>query len=321
MDNAIDTDRLKLNPKQVDGVLRRLEMAIEAEIKIDEGRPLLTIQDLEKLFRLYALDRKKLDVNFSKWLPAMEKIHLGFAPGETIVIMAETGIGKSALLQNVLWKQNLPTMFFSTEMAEVMTFMRQLQCANGKTEAELFADYEDGAEEPYLKKVFEGMSQCRFLHGSIDIDEIIPYVQKCELETNKKIRIIAVDHLDFVRGHGKNLYEQKSHAMRELHNIAVRTQSVVIIISQVSRPQNFIHGSPYRPNLHSGKGTGDIEQAADNVFSLWDPGKEVWEYDHPLTNLKMDILKLRRGKAGATIGLHYDGETMRIEQSEQWIKT
>lgn len=164
------------------------------------------------------------------------------------------------------------------------------------------------------------MAKCRFLHGSIDIDDIIPYIQKCELEMNDKIRIVAVDHLDFVRGHGKNLYEQKSHAMRELHNIAVRTQSVVIIISQVARPQNLLTGKTYRPNLHSGKGTGDIEQAADNVFSLWEPG-ELLENDHPLTNLKMDILKLRRGKAGQTIGLHYEGETMRIEQSEKWIES
>ncbi len=310
-----------IDNKILEKKMKEIEQIVQREDRKFEERPLLKIEDLEKLFRLYILDRKKLDVNFSKWLPAMDKIHLGFAPGETIVIMAETGIGKSALLQNILWKQNLPTMFFSTEMGEVITFLRQLQCANEKTEREIIADYEDGAEEPYLKKVFEGMAKCRFLHGSIDIDDIIPYVQKCELETNEKVRIVAVDHLDFVRGHGRNLYEQKSDVMRELHNIAIRTQSVVIIISQVSRPpmQAFANDKPYRPNLHSGKGTGDIEQAADNVFSLWDPKKEIWANDHPLTNLKMDILKLRRGRAGVTIGLHYDAETMRIEQSEQWM--
>lgn len=310
-----------MNDKILEKKMREIEAVVNREDKKYEDRPLLTIQDLERLFRLYATDRKKLDVNFSKWLPAMDKIHLGFAPGETVVIMAETGIGKSALLQNILWKQGLPTMFFSTEMAEVLTFLRQLQCANGRTEQQIFSDYDSGEVDKELDVIFKGMEKCRFLHGSIDIDDIGPYVQKCELETNEKVRIIAVDHLDYVRGNGKNLYEQKSQAMRELHNIAVRTQSVVFVISQVARPQNLKSNEVCRPTLHSAKGTGDIEQAADNVFSLWDPKKTNTETDHPLTNRKMDILKLRRGVPGATIQLHFDGETMRIEQSEQWIKS
>lgn len=284
---------------------------------MSENKSLLTIQDLEKLYRLYVTERKSLDVNLAKWLPKMAKISNGFAPGEMVVVLAVTGIGKSALIQNIIWKQKLPAIFFSAEMAEVLTFQRHLQIAEGKTEKELFEDYEDGREN--LNNIFEGMKQCRFVHGAIDIDEIVPIVQKYEIDTDTKIRIIAIDHLDFVRGKGSNSYERTSQAINELHNIAQKTQSVVFVISQIHRPDN-IAPEKFKPNLMSAKGSGNIEQAADNVFSLYVPG-ELGENDHPLTNLKMEVLKLRRGIPNKIINLHYDAPTMRIEQADQWINS
>ena len=307
----IDGKEIKLNSSQIDGVLRRLEESIKAEVEIEEKIKLWDYVELEKVYKEWILNQSKNDVNLAKWLPKMAEYSNGFSPGEVIIILAASSIGKTALLQNLIWQQKLPTIFFSCEMPEILTFQRALQIAKNQTEKEIRADYLGGEEKP--EYLFDGAKDCKLVFDRIDVEDICPLVRSYELKNNIKIRIIGIDYLGLLKGRkGKNRYEQTSEIVNTIKEVAKKTQTVVVLLCQIHRPEK-VDILDFRPTLGSGKDTGDIENAGDYVFSLWIPDQSDPK-QNPFNNLNLEILKNRRGQSNVIIPLHFEHKTQSIWQ-------
>lgn len=275
-----------------------------------ENFKIKTLDDIEKDYLAWLAMPESEKVNLSRWLPQMGSISSGFMPGHVVVIMGGTGVGKSAIIQNIIWEQKLPTFFFSCEMDEELLFERTIQIATSKTGDEVADDYREGRE--IKSKAQEGLKDCYFIFEHINIDDIIPNVQKWETENKKKLKIIAIDYLGYLKSAGHNRYEQTTYVSKQLKEIAKATNTVVFVLCQIHRTADGKSTDEIIPTLNSPKDSGDIENNCDYAIALYEPPTET--RINEFCNLHVKMLKNRRGIKGCFIECIFDKKTLRISQ-------
>jgi hypothetical protein len=271
-----------------------------------------TIVDLEKEYCDYIKEIDKIKINLADWLPKFSKVSRGLTPGEVVVTIAGSGVGKSALLQNLIWNIKSPSVFFSYEMPEVLTYERFYQIANECSGEDVEIRYKTGGQDSIkLKSGLRGMYS--IFNPDITVDEIPGIVQRLELERGEKMHIVAIDYLGLVKGGVGSRYERVSYIAEKLKDIAKKTNSVVFCLAQVSR-QEGAKGDEVL-SITSAKDSGSIENTGDLVLGLYRPDKNAKEEDYKNTTLlKIKILKNRKGVDGVVINCDFDKTTLCIRE-------
>lgn len=211
------------------------------------------IDELEDSFRDY------IQKDFSKKSIDMKEIwdvpSYCFRPGELIIFSGDTGMGKTAFVQNIVAKTKLDTLFLSLEMNEHLTFRRFIQVVAGKTKEWVVNSYLSNDNTSFRESM-----------GHIKIMTVQP-----EIEAVKKIvaeqepSVLVVDTTDELQVDGyKNDIQEQNMKINALKSMAQKHNLIIFAIHHINKSS----ATSGQLGIHSLKGSSNVVQKADKVILI-----------------------------------------------------
>lgn len=228
---------------------------------------------------------------FTTGYKEVDEVIRGVGPGETMMIIAYSGLFKSAFLQNLLMsaskRMSVHNVFFSLEMpislvaeraaqitGEEYSFSVENGITNAKYKAQIRETMADGGADKVIICDTPGLT----------LEDIETHVEEARRRFGT-IGCIGIDYLGLMRAPGKTSeYERISAIAEGSKDLAKRLGLPVIILSQVSR-----QSADEEPERWSGKGSGALEASSDFQLGLY--------YDNA-KNIMLKVTKNRKGRDG-----------------------
>lgn len=273
-------------------------------IKIRNGivSPIKTIDELEQEYINEIKSAETSLLNLSNWLPSFRRCVRPLVPGEIVTILADTGVGKTMILQNIAkWSAPVKTLLFELELPGTLTFERFMALVSRETASNVYASYKRGDRFNY--ESLSHVSVCA--RSGLTVEQINDLVIKAQLKIGEPVKIVEIDYIQLLKGKGnKSRYEKISDAAEDLKVMAKERGVVVVMTSQVARDKDSEHGTK-ELGLHDAKDSGAIENSSGLVIGVWktDP-----------STMKLKVLKNTKGNSGHIITANVDGEKMLITE-------
>lgn len=267
--------------------------------------PMFTLSEIEPRYRYHAQNMGKCTLDLSHWLPSLRHQVRGLVPGELVLFLGDTGVGKTAILQSIAFHANpLPTILFEMELPEELVFERFIAIGSKIKCSDIESNYRESSEsigDELLQKRFGHLLVCT--EPKLSLDKLESYITRSELKFGCKAVVVLIDYVQLLQGVGKR-YERTSDAAEGLKVLAKSTRTVIIVASQIHRSE---YSESNEITLHSGKDSGSLENSAGLLIGAWRD-----EEDKSLMHLK--VLKNTKGTGGLEILCNFDGSTMRITE-------
>lgn len=215
------------------------------------------------------------------------KIH----KGEVVTILGDTGLGKSALAQNICVDTKKRILYLNFEVGETLMYRRFLQIAHVKTKEAIIEHYLQEAPGNLAGPI----SHINMVSTRVTLHDFEQLIATGSYE------IVIVDTLEcFITPGITDITPKTEHIAHELKRMIQKYGCVFIDIHHVSKGgiQNS-DGSKKRLNSHSGKGSGAIEQQSDIVIAF------EGEADKPLRSIRSTKA---RDETPFHTHLHFDAE-------------
>lgn len=241
----------------------------------------------------------EVDYGIKSGFHDLDRLTLGFRPGELVVIGARPGQGKTAIgLQMALaaaLQQRAPALFFSLEMTAVQLLERAL---NGLCRFNMRKFLgKDVTDEDWRQ--FAAASACLSgcpLHIRDDLSHVgdIASVIAREVGSNG-IKLVVVDYLQRLRmsGSRENFYTQVGMISNQLKDAAMGNKVPIVVLAQLSRD---VEKEDRKPRLSDLRDSGVIEQDADLILFLHH--LQMALEDPHLAPVELIVSKHRRGAVG-----------------------
>jgi hypothetical protein len=178
-----------------------------------------------------------------------------FSPGELVIFSGDTGLGKTAFIQDIIVKAKQHTLFLSLEMNEQLIFRRFGQIAIGKDKEWITNEYKNNPEFTLKDK----LDHVQVMTIAPRIDSI----KKVVSEYQPKVLVVDTTdevQVDFVKGE----IEKQNIVIGALKQIAQKTNIIIIAIHHLNKSS----ASNNVINLHSLKGSSNVVQKADKVILI-----------------------------------------------------
>lgn len=231
--------------------------------------------------------------------------------GDVTVVAARPGIGKSALvvqILNYLCSKGLKAGYFNLEMRESQVYER-------------FLSNIGNLSLPRIKNAiaFLGDEQEKFEKANEEMESYDLYISSSRRVSRIKAEcrhqnfdVIVVDHLQLTkseRNWNGNRNGEIGENSRELKALAMELGTHVILLSQLNRLVE--HRENKEPNAADLRESGDIEQDASNIIFVWNLSD-----NEKLKSYKG--LKVEKNRQGVLMkcGLEFIGEHMRFVESK-----
>ena len=215
--------------------------------------------------------------------PDLDRMLLGFQPGQLIIIAARPSQGKTALALDIARhaaRDGKKVAFLSLEMSKDELVVRML-CATGHLDSyrlrqKRLSEKKDSSGINDWDRVTGAMSELNkfkiFIDdsSSLTISEIRAKVKGIALE-NEGIDMVVVDYLQLIDGEigaGDYRVQEVSKISRSLKALARELGVPVIALSQLSRNIERREGFKRIPQLSDLRESGAIEQDADVVLFI-----------------------------------------------------
>ena len=257
---------------------------------------------LQKQYREYLAAADNAAFDIGDWLPELKGQVRPLVPGELVVLLGDTGVGKTAILQNIAVSipRHLTVAFFELELPGSLTFERFMAIATGYTQ--------EGVEQAYKEEQIMRVVDIDHIHvcdrSGLSLDDIGERIETFERE-NGKIDVVFVDYIGLVGGGKGSRYERLSNVAEGLKVLAKNTNTVVVAATQIHRKGDDYPDEVY---IHDAKDSGSIENSAGLMLGIWRDKEEPTRFMH------LKILKNTKGRVGAKVELECDWPTMRIRQ-------
>ena len=251
---------------------------------------ILNLQDFEKqVLTFYSKDLKDSSINIAARIGRPEKNSIIY-PGEVVVLVGNTGSGKSTWLANLLmgydpisqevrseWK--LRTLWYDLESAPRLIWKRCLQIATGISEVDFPTE---------VSEVKKFMEENRHYMDHLIIQKTRPLVTDIRDHVkSEKPKVVAIDFFDLLLTKKSKGIEKVEEIMHTLQILALEEEIIVLVVAQ---PPNDEAKAGKRLTLHSSRGSGAITHLAHTVLVFngdqYDPNKDI------------TIGKMRDGESG-----------------------
>ena len=250
-------------------------------------------------------------------LKAIDKQTNGWQPGDFIVLGADNGMGKTALVMGMKLaaaKLGKPTGMFSMEMPVMQLATRAVAVSSNYHMKQLTHHGFEKLE--YFEGLNRVVNEVKDLPIHIDDKPALTVAEMKRkaraMKRKHKIELLVIDFIQMFSG-DNDIRINVSEAARECKNIAKELNIPVIALSQLSRE---VKREQYKiPQKHHLKESSAIEEAADIIGLIYRPG--YYGYDEASTpdlwerlelkdneNSCLMIVKNRHGAMG-NIGMHY----------------
>ncbi len=223
------------------------------------------IERIEKLYR-----DKHAFTGIPSGYQYLDEMTNGFQPSEFIIIGARPSMGKTAIalsmLHHISVEKNIPSAFFSLEMAS-STLIQRLLSQDARIRADLL-------RSGFLKK--EHFSHLTHAAGRLYQAPIYivdsPNMKLLDLRAmarrlrlQEKVEVIFIDYIGLIQSENPAIarHEQISEISRSLKSLARELEVPIIVLSQVGRV-----AEKNEPTLADIRESGSIEQDADVVMFI-----------------------------------------------------
>lgn len=182
-------------------------------------------------------------------------------PGEMVYFLGETGIGKTALVQNICVRlRRMKILYLSLEVNEKLLFRRFIQIAEGMTKEQVFEHYNNSGES-----LTEKIDHIQVMTVSPEIKAIEQLIKR----HNPQVTVIDTTDgisIDKTFTRGTSDTEKIGIGLKEMAN---RTNTIIIGIHHITKAAAVNDkGESKELTVHSGKGSSAIEQKSDRMIAI-----------------------------------------------------
>ena len=216
-------------------------------------------------------------------------------PGELVIFSGDTGMGKTAFVQNIVAKAKKDTLFLSLEMNEYLTFRRFIQIVAKKTK--------EWVTNTYLSNDNASFQE---LLGHIKIMTIQPQLDAVKrIVAEHEPSVLVVDTTDELQVEGfRNDIQEQNMKIDALKSIAQKHNTLVLAIHHINK------NSAQAGNLgiHSLKGSSNVVQKSDKVIMIKGESRDE--------RLRLVQSVKSRDEAPFELMTEFDFETMTYRKAE-----
>lgn len=219
--------------------------------------------------------------------------------GQFVVIIADTGVGKSAWLQNIaVALKQFSILYITLEVPNYLLIHRFFQIAYDQTYEEITTALREDNE--IVNDYLESIKHVKIMETQPRIDSLK------ELIVDEQPDIVMVDTMDKIIVNGSNDPMRKMERISlDLQRIAVDTKTIMIGVSHISRGAVKDERGKRKPlDVHSAKDSSAIEQNADKLIMIDGTNK------NPIKTISDG--KTRTGN-GFRVEMKMTGETLKYE--------
>jgi len=214
-------------------------------------------------------------VGFTTGYPDLDKITCGLKPGEVTVIGGWPGMGKSALMGNIVSRSavQLPQLVFSQEMS-VRTLMARMLMDVGQLPAFRLREGDLSDDEQKRKDVAITKLKNRpiFIDGSTKITPKMVDEQCQHITENVAEQfVVHIDYLQMMKPNSTTGSKRTDvdSILEDLCEIAKKRNIPIVLLCQLKRPDEQKYGR--EPRLSDLKESSGIEQFASQVVLIHRP--------------------------------------------------
>lgn len=244
-------------------------------------------------------------------------------PGTLTIIAAFTSVGKTALALNIahaVARQSEPVAYYSLEMGKVELVSRGIsKDMNMPASVIVNKPLSDGMQQQFQRVVNKYRDLPIYFddRSTISFERTIRSIRT--LVKTKHIKLAVIDYLQIYTQGSDDVEKETAYMARAAKNIAKETGIAVIVLSQLNR-------SGLHPSLKMLRGSGQIEESADNVVLIDRPDaypdnkvrKFEGKYsDVPVEGVAKLILSKGRGVGTDSDLVAYDKEHTLFKQIEK----
>jgi replicative DNA helicase len=270
------------------------------------------IGDVSSSFQNFAENFKRNSVRTG--IQFIDK-YMNITVGTTTLLVGACGSGKTTVALNIMENANKlgqHTMFFSLDMHKNLVYLKLAQKLTNYSQKEIIEFYEN-KDQARIKEIKDAIATAydkTFFDftASLTLEEMRDRVFQAEAQHNCKIKLVVVDYASRISSNNSDSYANARYNALRSTEIASDTDAAWIYISQISR--NTGDGSTPLRTKRAAKESGDWEESATNVITVWRPYMGC-SGDDPLTKdnvLRMFLAKNRMGKE-LEKALWWDGAT------------
>lgn len=249
----------------------------------------------------------------------------GWQPGDLIVLAARPGMGKTALLVQMLVNAaadfERPVALFSLEMPDVQILDRVISLKTGIDLHRLRRGDVSDQQMEEVYKLGEAFNARMFVDESpgLTLFEVRARARRLKMQHN--IQMVVIDYLQLMSGgtdKSGNREQEIAAITRGLKSLAKELDVPVIALSQLSRAVE-VRGGAKRPQLSDLRESGSIEQEADAVVFIYRPAyyKILEDEDGQDSSKSAEIIfaKHRNGPVD-TVDLKFDDTCARFYEDD-----
>lgn len=278
--------------------------ANEAVKRIEQAaiqRPSTRILSLHDGF-LDLIERMQAKPDYIPWgLPRLDGEVL-VQKGDFVVLGGRPSAGKTALSLQFAWAQakDRKVGYFSFETTPEKVYDRLASLVTG---ADFGRVKRHTLQPDEVMKLVDVGKQLASRHLEVIHASELTVREIRSIAANRGYDIIYTDYLQIIRPEGRStddLYRRVTQISMDLHALATSTGTLVVALSQLSRPTK--ESAAKAPTLSSLRESGQIEQDADAVLLLYRTDTES-----PASPRRLQIAKNKEGRTGGYIDLAFDG--------------
>lgn len=289
--------------EEKEDIIDVLDDIIERKKKYEEGKPFIEI-----------------DTGYS----SLNQFTNGFHRGELIILAARPGMGKTALMLNMVIRQiknGEKVMIFSLEMSKKSLVERMIAMLSGVSLQKIRRGNLLDKELNIIVAAFDYLNENRDKLMIIDKSNMTINDIKIEIRKQKgNIDIVYVDYLQLINSASE--YNNKNVEVGEVSRTAKvmsrELDMAVVMLAQLSREVE--KRTNKKPVLSDLRDSGEIEQNADIVLFLFREAyySEIGQKTDTVEEPELIIAKHRNGPTGS-IKLCFTKDTLEFYEYEEGI--
>lgn len=239
-------------------------------------------------------------------------------PGTLTVIAAFTSVGKSALALNIveaLARQDIASAYYSLEMNCKELASRLISKDAGVTTSAMMNRCLTAEQVVKVQEAVKKNAKLPIYYddkSTADFNRTVRSIRK--MAKTKGIRLAVIDYLQIYAQVSDDMEQSISYMARTCKNIAKELDICIILISQLNR-------SALHPSIKMLRGSGQIEESADNVVLIDRPeaypDNKVTKYEGEYKNSSIKgtaklILSKGRGVGVGSSLVGFNGSEVRF---------
>lgn len=202
--------------------------------------------------------------------PSLDRIfHGGWKPGNSIVLAARPGCGKTSVGLQMARQASLsgfPTIYFSLEMTDTELTTKSMLAEGGLDNQMLYTYNIDWSR---FDRAGARLSQCQLFidDQTTRLEEIL---SKVRLATQRGIKLVIIDHVGLTESENKSSsYQSMTEKTGKIKRAAMAAKVPIIGLFQLNR-DSVKDGQLRAPDVSDLRDSGSIEQDADKILMMCD---------------------------------------------------